>query len=242
MKDIHSHLLYGIDDGSKTLEESLEILKKMEKAGIKELMLTPHYVEGSKYNCNNKDKEKLKKELEKNLKENNIQIKLYLGNEVFFTPNFLELIKKKEILPLNKSKYLLLEFPMNNIYNNTLEIINELVRKGYIPILAHPERYTIFQKHPEELEKYINAGMLMQGNFTSLFGKYGRTPEKTLKYFLKKKWICFLGSDTHHDVHYDSKKLEKKLQKITRDKDYVEALLEKNFDKVVNNEEIGIIR
>jgi len=242
MKDLHSHLLYGIDDGSKTIEESIKLLKEMEKAGTTDLILTPHYVDHSKYNCNNEDKMKLFKEFQNKAKEQNININLYLGNEVFYTSHFLELLKNKEIRTLNDSKYLLFEFPMSNVYANALEVTNEIIRKGYVPVLAHPERYYAFQKHPEALEVYIMGGILMQANLTTLFGKYGRTAEKTLKYFLKKKWISFLGSDTHHEVKYNEKKLEKKLLRITKDKDYVEDLLKNNFDKVIENKDISMIR
>ena len=242
MKDLHCHLLYGIDDGSKSQEESIKLLKQMEKEGITECILTPHYIEESEYTCNNKEKEKLLKELQKKVKEENINIKLYLGNEAFITTNFIQLIKKGEIRTLNKSKYLLFEFPMRQIYNNTGYIVNELVSNGYIPVLAHPERYAAFQKHPNLLEEYLRTGLLLQGNFTSLFGKYGKTAQKTLKLLLKKKWITFLGSDTHHDVNFNSKKLEKKLLRITKDKEYVKALMGENFDKVINNEDIAMLR
>ena len=69
IKDLHSHILYGIDDGSKTIEESIVLLKEMEKAGTKELILTPHYIENSKYNANNKSKEALFRQLKKKVKE-----------------------------------------------------------------------------------------------------------------------------------------------------------------------------
>ena len=85
-------------------------------------------------------------------------------------------------------------------------------------------------------------GVLLQGNFTSLFGKYGRGCEKLLKYYIKKGWVAFLGSDTHHDVHYTEKKLKRKLLRICRDEDYVNRLLYYNFDKVINNEEMEIKR
>ncbi len=242
MKDLHCHLLYGIDDGSKTEEESIRLLKQMEKEGITECILTPHYIEESEYICNNKEKEKLLMDLQEKVNEENINIKLYLGNEAFISTNLVSLIKKEEIKTLNNSKYILFEFPMRQIYNNTGFIVNELVSNGYVPILAHPERYYAFQKHPYLLEEYLRTGLLLQGNFTSLFGKYGKTAEKTLKLLLKKKWITFLGSDTHHDVKFNSKKLEKKLLRITKDKEYVEALMSGNFDKVINNEDIGILR
>ena len=242
MKDIHSHLLYGIDDGSKSIEESISLLKEMEYAGTTDLILTPHYVNHSKYDCDNKSKEELLKELKKKAKEENININLYLGNEVFFSNHFLELLKDKKIRTLNNSKYLLFEFPMSNVYNNSLEIINELVSKGYVPVLAHPERYYVFQKNPDSLEVYLQAGVLMQGNLTSLFGKYGHTPKKLLKYYLKKGWITFLGSDTHHEVKYNEEKLRKKLLKYTKDSNYTEDLLNNNFDKIINNEDIEMIK
>lgn len=241
IKDLHSHILYGIDDGSKTIEESIVLLKKMEKSGTKELILTPHYIENSKYNANNRRKEALFRQLKKKIKEEKINIDLYLGNEVFFSNNMLDLLKTGEIKTLNKSKYILFEFPMTRFYNNSLEVINQLVTNEYIPVLAHPERYTEFQKNPNLVVEYLKSGVLLQGNFTSLFGKYGRHSKNLLKKYLKNKWITFLGSDTHHEVAYDNKKLEKMLLKITKDKEYTEELLSKNFDKVINNEDIGII-
>lgn len=242
MKDIHSHILYGIDDGSKSIDESIYLLKEMEKAGVEELILTPHYIEDSKYNCNNNSKNKIFEELKKEVKKENINIKLYLGNEVYITPRFIELLDKKEIQTLNNSKYLLFEFPLRHVYKNTSEIISDITSHGYIPILAHPERYPIFQHHPDMLEEYLRKGVLIQCNLTSLFNVYGRIPKKIMKYFLKKKWVTFLGSDTHHKVQFNSKKLEKQLLRITKDKEYVDDLLNNNFNKIINNEDIGMIR
>ena len=82
----------------------------------------------------------------------------------------------------------------------------------------------------------------MQGNLTSLFNVYGKQSKKTLEYFLKNKWITFLGSDTHKRVQFDSKKLEKKLLHITKNSKYVEEQLNNNFDKIINNEDIAMIR
>ena len=242
MKDLHCHLLFGIDDGSKTIEESIVLLKKMSEAGITDIILTPHYITHSKYQCNNADKRKLLTKLKNRIKKEKIDVSLYLGNEVFLTSQFIELLNNKEIATLNKSKYILFEFPMSHIYNNTCEIIMELVSNGYIPVLAHPERYTMFMENPDLIEKYLQMGVLMQGNFTSLFGKYGRKSKKVLKYYIKKKYISFLGSDTHHDYNYDIKKLRKILNKITKDKDYIEDILNNNFDKVIKNDYISIIK
>ena len=241
MKDLHSHLLYRIDDGSRSIEESIFLLKRMENSGVKELILTPHYVENSKFNCNNYNKEIIFNKLSEKAKEENISIKLYLGNEAYITDNLVDLIEKGEIRTLNNSKYLLFEFPLRQKVNGSFDIIHKIITNGYIPVLAHPERYITFQEHPELIAEYLRAGVLLQGNFTSLFNKYGKKSQKTLKYFLKNKMITFLGSDTHRIVEFDEKKLRKKLLRITKDKEYVEDLLNNNFDKVINNQDIGIV-
>ena len=242
MKDLHCHLLYGIDDGSKTIEESIKLLKDAEKQGIDEMILTPHYVNHSKYMCNNEEKNKIFKKLVNRAKKEGIKIKLYLGNEIFFSSHILEFIKNKEVQTLNKSKYILFEFPVNNVLHNTNEIISELVSNGYVPVLAHPERYRLLQSHKDVVEEYLRCGILLQGNYESLFGKYGYKAQKALKYFIKKKWVSFLGSDAHHDINLDQKKLYKKILRLTKDKEYTENLLFNNFDKVINNEDLGIIR
>lgn len=242
MKDLHSHLLYGIDDGSKSLEESISLLKKMQEQNITDLMCTPHYIEDSQYVCNNKDKNKILRELKKSMKKENININIYLGNELFITPNVTDLIKKREVKTLKGSRYVLFEFPMNNVYLNTKEIILKMTKHRYIPILAHPERYPIFQKHPEKVEEYLKMGVLLQGNMTSLFGKYGWIAQKTIEKYIKKGWISFLGSDTHHDFNVNYKKLEKKLHRLNKDNEYINKILYANFDKVINDEDIQMIR
>ena len=85
-------------------------------------------------------------------------------------------------------------------------------------------------------------GVLLQGNYTSLFGKYGRGPKKLLKYYIKKGWISFLGSDAHHEFNCNEKSLVRKLNWLNRDKEYIHNLLEGNFDRVINNEDIAMIR
>ena len=242
MKDLHSHILFGIDDGSNDISESISLLKSAEEQGITDLVLTPHYIEESKYTCNNEEKNKRFDELKQKAKENGISINLYLGNEVFMTENFLELLEKKEIQTINNTRYILFEFPMSNMLYNSKEILYNLVVSGYVPILAHPERYKLFQKHPDHIDEYLRMGVLLQGNYKSLFGKYGSDAKKTLKYFLKKKKITFLGSDSHHDTDFKLKKLKKKLKSLVKDDNIVEDLLENNFNKVILNENIGIRR
>lgn len=241
MKDIHSHLLYGIDDGSRNIDESIKLLKELEKEGIDSIIFTPHYIENSKYTCNNKEKEAIFKELKVTAIKEKIKIRMYYGNEVFFTTNFLKLLKEKEIRTLNGSKYLLFEFPVTRIYNNSIEILYELINKGYIPIMAHPERYSFFQKHPEEIEKFLKMGVQLQGNIGSFIGEYGKEAKKIAKLYLKKKYYAFIGSDIHKKLNFKGYKLIKKIKRVTKDEKYVEDILENNFNKILHNEDISIL-
>ena len=113
MIDIHSHILPGIDDGSKSFEESMELIRSASSNGVTDIIATPHYIVGSDYMINNEEKRKLLLKLKKQIKKEEIPINLYLGNEVFVENNMLELRKKKEITTLHNSKYLLFELPLN---------------------------------------------------------------------------------------------------------------------------------
>ena len=121
MKEIHCHILPTIDDGSKSLEMSYEILKSAKEAGINDIILTPHYVEMSKYVSNRENNLKVLNELKEFTKE--IDINLYLGNEVYINYNILELLEKGEISTLNNSRYMLIELPLNSKFNNTKSVL-----------------------------------------------------------------------------------------------------------------------
>jgi protein-tyrosine phosphatase len=136
MRDLHNHLLFGIDDGSRNIDESVELLKQMEEEHVTDIMLTPHYIIGSNYNANNAKKKKLLNELKKKTK-----INLYYGNEVYIDNDVVEYIKKGEISTLNDSRYLLVEFPLNEKLDLAFTLIQNIIKCGYVPIIAHPERY-----------------------------------------------------------------------------------------------------
>lgn len=226
--DIHSHILYGIDDGSKTLEESIEILKQHQEMGFKDIIITPHYIENSKYITNNKVKEKLLNTIKTELKKQNIELNLYLGNEVFVNNNLDELLEKKEISTLNNSKYLLIELPMTNKIKNIKEIIYELKIKDITPIIAHPERYEYIQKHPDKVKEWIEEGALLQSNYGSIIGIYGNGPKKTLKKLLKQNLITFLGTDIHYPnnkIYLNIEKIRKKIIKLLGEDKFIELTI-----------------
>lgn len=227
MKDLHSHILYGIDDGSKTIEKSIELLKSLEKENVTDLVLTPHYIIGTSYNSNNSQKRELLNSLKRKTK-----INLYLGNEVYIDNKILEYIKKDEINTINNSKYLLIEFPLNERLDCMFDIVYDLLGKGIIPIIAHPERYRYLKL--SDLISLIESGCLFQGNITSLNGKYGKEVKKNLELLLSKNMIHLIGTDTHRNPNIDLDKALEELKKIVGKEKYKE-ITEINFDKVIND-------
>lgn len=239
MIDIHTHILYGIDDGSKTKEESLEILKQAYQTGVTDIVLTPHYIKNSIYNANNKEKNKLLEELKKELKENKININLYLGNEIYITENIISLYK--EISTINNSRYILIELPLNNKIINLDEILYELKENNLIPIIAHPERYLAYYKNYDFFKKLIKKGCLFQGNIDSIYGKNGIKAKIMIKTMLKNNMIHFLATDIHNKNNNIYKKnIRKDILKIVKDNNIVENLLINNPDKVLKNKDIDM--
>ena len=231
MKDIHNHLLYGIDDGSKSLDESIKLLKGLKKEGITEIVFTPHYIIGSSYNTNVKKNKALLSTLVKKT-----DIKLYLGNEVALDNDVLSYIEKGEIGTINNSRYLLVEFPINEKLDVGKVLIGNLIRYGVIPVIAHPERYHYYKL--KDFEEFIKEGCLLQGNITSLIDKYGVKSRKNLELLLKKDMIHVLGTDTHRTL-FDMGKCEEYLDKVVT-KERKEELLNTNFDKIVKDKDIEI--
>ncbi len=238
MIDMHSHILPEIDDGAKSIEESIEMIKEAYKAGFTAIVSTSHYIEDS-YDASKQKRYELIKIIEKRLENENIDITIYNGAEAYVNTNLNDLIKKEELVTINETKYLLIELPMNNkiIYLN--EIISELKDNGIIPIIAHPERYSYVQKDPKILNDLIDQGVLFQSNYGSLIGKYGKDAQKAVKKLLKNNMIQLLGTDTHrsNSTYTQMDEIIKKFTKLLG-KEKFEILSTVNPLKVIANEKI----
>ena len=237
MIDTHNHVLFGIDNGAKDIEESISILEKMALIGYTSVIATPHYISNDLYDANNKKKKEIIEILKEKLKEKNIKIDLYLGNEIFIQNHIDKKIVRGEIYTLNNSSYMLIELPLNEKLNCDLDILYELVNQGAKVIIAHPERYRIFQNNIEELEKYLDLGILLQGNIDALSGKYGNNAKKLFKNLLKNRQYFTLASDIHHSNTEYFKRfptLKKKVIKLT-DEDYFNELCIYNPQKIIDN-------
>lgn len=239
MIDIHSHILYGIDDGAASLEDSKLLLDSAIKNGVKGIILTPHYILESKYLTNNKEKKDILKKIKKIYSK---QIDLYLGNEIYINNSIDELIKKDEISSLAKSKYLLIELPVYNEYPDLENYLFELRNKGYKIIIAHPERYYYFKKDFNKFIKLLEEGIYFQGNFMSLYDIYGKSTKKLFLKILKCHGYSFISSDIHmpKQKYYDKLSMSKeKIAKLT-DKSYMENIFYNNPLKIIKDEKIEV--
>ena len=231
MTDVHSHIMYGVDDGSKSIEESIILLDKLKSVGFDNVILTPHYIAGDVYVASNKEKFEKFAVIDKELKSRNIDINIYLGNEIFISNNIVRDINEERSCTLNGTKYLLFEIPFHNQIINLSDIIYEIKLQGYVPILAHPERYSYFQKNYHLVDSFKEEGLLFQANFSSILGYYGNEAKKLLKYMLKHRYVDYLGTDIHRTSdlfvveHFD--KIEKKFYKVAG-KDYYQEILFNN--------------
>ena len=217
MIDMHSHIINGIDDGSKSIEMTINMLKKAEQSGTTDIIATPHFMRGRfevEYN------EVLKKveELKGISRENNIDINIYAGQEVYYSRNLLEYYNDKIIGTINNSKYMLIELPMLEF--NIEEVINtiyELQIRGITPIIAHPERYKPFIKKPSMINALIKEGMLFQLNAGSIAGDFGKDVKKTATKYLEHNIYSVVGSDAHRDRGRDTD-MRKTLNILEEDK------------------------
>lgn len=212
MIDIHNHLLFGIDDGSKTVEESIDILKDMEMSGFTDIILTPHFIKDSKYSNTRENNLERLNVLKEELKKNNIAINLYLGNEIYIDDDIANLIKNGQVSSLNNTNYLLIELPMSGEYSGYQEVFRHLLKLGYRVVLAHPERYLSFQEDFNKVYELEEIGVYFQSNIDSLIGKYGPAAEKMVRRLLKENKLAFLSTDIHHKKHdYNNWKEAKKI-------------------------------
>lgn len=197
MIDIHSHIIPGIDDGSRSMEMTLEMLRTAEKCGIHEVFATPHYLLEYGEAKINEVKEYVKN-INEILKEEKINVKIYSGQEVYFTENIINDYIAGNIGTLNDSRYMLIEFDMRKLEENIIDYLYELQVKGITPIIAHIERYKYIMKNPEIINRFIGEGYLFQLNLGSIEGKFGPEVQKTAKLFLKNGIYNFIGSDAHN--------------------------------------------
>lgn len=196
MIDIHTHILPNIDDGSRSIEETFNLIKEAKNAGFEAIVSTSHYMEGY-YETNTPEREVWINAIYENLQTKNIDIKLYLGNELYMSENMIKFLEEGKASTINDTSYVLFEMPLNAEPENLYDIIYEMQQYKIVPILAHPERYSFVQKDPELIYDLIEKGVLMQANYGSIIGQYGEEAKLILKKFFENNMIHMLGTDVH---------------------------------------------
>ena len=194
--DLHSHLIPGIDDGSKSMEESLTLLSGLEELGYKKVITTPHIMADAYKNTPEIILQGLKHLREESQKEG-ITLDIEAAAEYYLDDVFEALLEKGDVLTL-KGRYLLFETSYFAKPMQIEEMIFAITSSGYKPMMAHPERYRYVKDPLVEYNRFKELGVFFQVNLNSFGGHYGKDAKQKADFLSKEGMVDFLGSDVHH--------------------------------------------
>lgn len=232
--DMHCHILPKLDDGSKSMDETIQAIEEGVRQGIRTMIATPHFYPG-RYEADVQTILQKVENIQLICQEQNLPVRLYAGQECFYYSGLLEQLKEGSVLTLAGSRYVLVEFSPDCIYSQLFYGLSELIRGGYLPVLAHFERYECLRKE-ERLKELKDAGILLQMNYDTLLqrGLFGKTRWRTL---MKSGMVDLLGSDCHgmmfRPYHVDEacRWLEKNVDPKLR-----QRMLVRNVQKILNRD------
>ena len=225
MIDIHSHILPGVDDGVKTLASSIELIRELSRSGVTGIIATPHYVSETRYVSRRDNNLRLLEEVKLALLAEQINVEIYLGNEIYIDPKIAKMIGQGIVSTIAGSRYILVELPLNKSYPSYKDILVDLLDMGYRVILAHPERYEIIQTSYDVLLELHSLGVLFQCNLGSVMGKYGIEARTVVKRIMKDSLVFAFGSDAHHCHGVDYwVKAQKKVAKYCSERQFNQAM------------------
>lgn len=199
--DMHSHLIPGIDDGSKSIDDSLLMIRRFKELGYKKIVTTPHIMADYYKNTSDIILRGLDNVRNALVKEN-IDMEIEAAAEYNLDDGLEEKIKKRDILTFGDN-YVLFELPFGMEPPNMQEIIFELQTKGYKPVLAHPERYMFWYKNFEKYHELKDRGVILQLNLLSLAGVYSPEIQKVAERMVDEDLVQFVGSDCHRIEHLE---------------------------------------
>lgn len=195
--DIHCHILPGVDDGSKSMDMSLDMLQIAYEEGTRQIVLTPHYMLGrNQYKANELDTlfEKLKAEAGERWPD----LVLYLGNEILWEEGIMDRLRKGDIHTMNGTRYVLVEYNVQTPFRQIADSIQQLTNARYRPIIAHVERYQSLVKREDRIEEMLRMKALLQMNISSVEGGFLNESKRWCRKLLKDGYITFLGTDAHN--------------------------------------------
>lgn len=194
--DIHSHILPAVDDGAKDMEQSMELLRMAWEGGTGAVILTPHY--RGRYRRNTPEQLRRVFEELRGLAARELpEMELYLGNEAGIELELVEKLAEGRVLSLNGGDYVLLEFHTASTAAQILAGVLDVLNCGFIPVIAHAERYDAFCQHRKLAAEAISFGALIQVNADSVMGGAGFAPKRCARRLLRKHQVHFVASDAH---------------------------------------------
>ena len=197
MVDLHCHLLPGIDDGSKNMKVSLRLAKEATENGITHALLTPHHMNG-RYVNHKKDVIKLTNEFRQQLMKHRIPLTVFPGQEVRINGQLIDALDKDDILFADEdNRYLMLEFPDDDVPHYTNQMIFELQQRGITPVIVHPERNTKIMAHPDLFYQLLEKGCLSQITASSYVGTFGKKVENFSRRLIENGQGYLFASDAH---------------------------------------------
>jgi protein-tyrosine phosphatase len=221
--DVHSHLIPGIDDGSKNMEDTLYMLSVFQALGYQKVITTPHIMIDHYKNTPDIILGGLE-DVRKALLRENMNIQIEAAAEYYLDEYFLSIIQKKEVLTFGKN-HVLFELSFNNESPYLPEAVFQMQMAGYKPILAHVERYYYWHEKKDKYHEWFDKEVLFQLNINSLTGHYGPEVRKACEYLIDHNMYHFVGSDCHHIHHLE-------LIEMARKDEYLHKVL--NSNKLLN--------
>lgn len=239
MIDLHSHFLYGVDDGARTSDTTVQMLAQAESVGISKLLATPHVNELTTPVIAHQIKETFHAIFQL-MRKAGISIRIQLAGEVNLLSTSLDLTEYDWVLIGSKNKYILVETPFQSLPDRYSEILFDLRLKKITPILAHPERNIKLQNEPTQLINWINQGCLVQVDAGSITGQFGRKCQRFAERLLHARAVHVVGSDAHESRERNYHVLEDafKVVEAEVDNSYAQFLFEQNPGKIWDGEKI----
>lgn len=197
--DIHCHILPGVDDGAKSMEQAKTMLDISYDQGIRTIIATPHHMPEGRNASPEVIEEKVNL-LQEYADANHYDMDIYVGNEIYYQEEAADMLDAGEICTLAATDYVLIEFSPMDHYTYIRNSLNHLQNMGYHPIIAHAERYMSLIKPPfEQLRELKEMGVLIQVNAGSITGFFGKHSKTVAEKFLKAELVDFIGTDAHSD-------------------------------------------
>ena len=239
MIDLHCHILPGLDDGAKTLDEALGMAGIAAEDGIETMVATPHLFRGENPRDFGAVEEK-RQELREALAARQIKLEVAPGAEVHICHNLVEELRmNRSRLVVNEGRYMFVEFPPDHIYRGAQRLFFELMSAGVTPVIAHPERNSVFGRHPELLYDLVAQGALVQSNSGSLTGIHGSQAGGRVLRFMELNLVHFIASDGHNARSVPPRLAEAaRKTALLAGKDVSDALVLHNPRAVLNDQEI----